>query len=227
MSSSDEEELAQFAGYKTLKRLGQGSFGEVFKVKDLNDGETKVIKASHTKHDARYDPRTLKSFETEVKLLKKCNHPGVVQCHQARIDSDTGRIIIVLEYANNKSLRTFLNKNHSQLDKKLIISYLKQLTQGLHHIHSLKILHRDLKPDNILLTKDGKAKITDFGVSKESVISNLSIKTTTGTPLYMAPEVLLRKKYDAKCDIFSLGLIAYELCERVLPFGYNLAKLKS
>mmetsp|Transcript_26761 Transcript_26761/g.23702 ORF Transcript_26761/g.23702 Transcript_26761/m.23702 type:complete len:88 (-) Transcript_26761:379-642(-) len=86
MSSSDEEEMVQFEGYKTVKLLGQGSFGEVFKAKDLNDGVVKVIKASHTKHDAMYDPRTLRSFETEVKLLKKCDHPNVIKCHQARID---------------------------------------------------------------------------------------------------------------------------------------------
>ena len=126
-----------------------------------------------------------------------------------------------MEYCGGGDLRTYIKKLKQPLPEDQVMFWFKQMVSGINYIHERKILHRDLKPDNIFLTSWFQLKIGDFGLSKCLSRTFDMASTWCGTPVYMAPEVLGGKPYDQKADMWGLGCVLYELATRKRAFGGN------
>ncbi|XP_033114350.1 serine/threonine-protein kinase Aurora-3-like [Anneissia japonica] len=184
--------------YKLLEHLGSGAFGEVHKAVEFSTNKIVAIKKVGLCLDC-----------SEVMILQIIGaHNNVVQYIEYFTDQNS--IYIVLEYCHFGSIDNFLKHNPS-LDKNMRMRFLKDVSNGLAHIHGVNIVHRDLKPANILIDNRLVAKIADFGLAKvlnylTTTVEEKYMKTRLGTLPYMAPEVL-QGHYDANADIFSMGII--------------------
>eukprot|EP01084_Bolivina_argentea_P117795 209124_1 len=177
--------------------IGRGAFGKVYKVKDKVNNKFVAVKAL----------TNFQSTKDEVNLLKQCKSPFIVE-FIGILEQDFSTLII-MEYCANGSLMNILQGRKS-MNEIEIHKIMKDILNGLDFLHNtIHILHRDIKPDNILLGNDLNYKLSDFGVSKDVSIS--TAKTKCGTPLYMAPELHQFKKYDSKCDIYSVGVTSLHL----------------
>ncbi|EGC28322.1 hypothetical protein DICPUDRAFT_44395 [Dictyostelium purpureum] len=198
--------------YIVEKNLGSGSYGETYKVKDIETNEyfcKKIVKVPQLGDI----PKVLE----EGRILSGMNHINVVKLYNNYFEN--GNFIIIMEYAENGDLWQLIEKR--KREKKVfsdyeIMFFFIQLVIGLNYIHTNKIIHRDIKPKNILI-KGELLLIADFGVS---IIMNGRdyTNTTTGTPQYISPEICNKKGYTNKTDIWSLGVLLYELMTLSLPF---------
>ena len=212
------------SNYEVLKVLGKGAFGTVMKVKNRQNGliyAMKRIQSFNTSEEEK------KATLNEVRLLYSLNHPNIISYKEAFYDKPSNSLNIVLEYCGDGDLsqKVKMNKKyHKRIDENTIWDWIVQLIIGIYYLHFSKCIHRDLKTANIFLKKNGTIKIGDLGVSK--FLKNTLAETFTGTPLYMAPEMLNNLPYDCKVDIWSLGCIVYELCALEPPFsGRNMEEL--
>nr|KAF7416754.1 hypothetical protein H0235_011285 [Vespula pensylvanica] len=188
-------------------------FGTVHLVRRIKDLKPFVIK------EQNLSIKTNISFEMvlrEVQYLQKMRHPNIVAYHAAWIENN--KSYILMEYATRSTLKELLEKREVPLMEENALYLFSQITLGVHHIHTKKILHRDLKPENILLTgrKGDIVKISDFGVSKDIQEESMCC---AGSYCYMAPEMLSNQPYDLKSDVWSMGVILYELVTKQLPFS--------
>ncbi|XP_020298267.1 serine/threonine-protein kinase Nek5-like [Pseudomyrmex gracilis] len=192
--------------------LGKGTFGTVYFVRRKKDLKPFVIKAQDLK--TKYSPS--KRVLGEVLCLQKLRHPNIVMYYGAW--EKNNHSYILMEYATRCTLKDLLENRKVPLKEEDALYLFSQITLGVHHIHSNKILHRDLKPENIMLTgsRGDIVKIGDFGLSKNIVED--SITSHAGSYYYMAPEVLALQPYELKCDIWSMGVILYEMITKKLPF---------
>ncbi|XP_015605837.1 serine/threonine-protein kinase nekl-2 isoform X2 [Cephus cinctus] len=158
----------------------------------------------------------------EVECLKRMRHPNIVNYHGAWRENN--RSYILMEYATRGTLKDLLNKRKQPLKEQDALYLFSQITLGVHHIHSKQILHRDLKPENIMLTgRYGDIiKIGDFGVSRN--VHEEPLTHRIGTFHYMAPEMLKREPYNLKCDIWSMGVVLYQMIANHLPFPATTVK---
>lgn len=163
----------------------------------------------------------------EISVFKSIHHPNLIQYIESFIHKD--KLIIIMEYADGGDLSRVVQKHRESkeyINESTIWKYFIQLFQGLRYIHSKKIIHRDIKCQNIFLTKDNKVKLGDFGISK--ILKNTFdyCKTSLGTPYFLSPEICSGKKYNYKTDIWMLGCVLYELATLNKPFeGDNLQVL--
>ncbi|XP_014236745.1 serine/threonine-protein kinase nekl-2-like [Trichogramma pretiosum] len=196
--------------FETL--LGEGSFGKVYLVKRRKDGKPFVIKAQEQNAQNEIINKMIKA---EVECMQILRHPNVVAYHGAW--SESSKFFILMEYATNGTLKNLLDKQKSPLTENDAMYLFAQVVLGVNHIHSNNILHRDLKPDNIMLTgrMGDIVKIGDFGLSRDLQESNMS---HAGSYYYIAPEMLQKKPYDFKSDIWSLGVILHEMLTLDLAF---------
>ena len=209
--------------YKILKKLGVGKFASAYLVsketESSNDSQQNnlyVIKQISTFGSTQEE---IKTFKVEANLLSEIKSNYVVKFFDSFEENDN--LNIVMEYCDGGDLEQFLNdKKKYPLDEDFIWKIFIQIAIGLTAIHKLKILHRDLKSQNIFLTKDLNVKIGDLGVSKKLIKSNFA-KTIIGTPYYLSPEICEEKPYNEKNDIWALGCILYELCTFHHPFESN------
>lgn len=215
--------------YKPLKVIGKGNFGIVFLVKNIMTNELFVNKrvSAKTKEE-------LKEIAKEVKLMSKIDSPYVIKLIEYYFDSDNSilnevNLNIIMEYAGGGDLYSLIQKNlknKKYFRESEILTYFAQICSGLKAIHDQKILHRDLKSKNIFLTEKNDVKIGDFGLSKNLLFTNDKAITTTGTPYYFSPEILNEEPYSFKSDIWSLGVLLYEMCKLKIPFdATNLFEL--
>ncbi|XP_011168035.1 serine/threonine-protein kinase Nek5 [Solenopsis invicta] len=201
--------------------LGKGTFGTVYLVRRKKDSKPFVIKVQDLSNAVNHSPseRTL----GEVQCLQKLRHTNIVFYYGAWKQNNYSYIL--LEYATRCTLKDLLEKRKIPLKEEDALYLFSQITLGVHHIHSNKILHRDLKPENIMLTgnRGDIVKIGDFGLSKN--IQEDSITCHAGSYYYMAPEVLDIQPYELKSDIWSMGVILYEMVTKRFPFpATNLAE---
>jgi serine/threonine-protein kinase ULK/ATG1 len=203
--SNDIITLKKYSYYK--KKIGNGSYSKVYKGFSNIDGNTYAIKKINKIKIPKY---VLK----EIEITKKLNHNNVIKLYDMmEIDK---YIYLIIDYCRYRDLKTYLtNKKTSE---KIVHFYMKQISNGLLYLFENNIFHRDLKPQNILLNGKNIIKITDFGFSNYFKSEDEMSKTICGTPLYMAPEMLKYKQYTINADLWSVGVVLYELLFKSLPF---------
>lgn len=239
MASQDKPDVNR--DYTFLTVIGSGSFGKVWKVarKDSKDGVDTPLYACKEIHYGSMSDKEKKLLVHEVNVLKDLHHQNIVRYIDRYLDKATLKIYIVMEYCENGDLARYIKRHKTDrryITEDKIWSVLVQLLQALNYCHHFnlfsqgastqKVIHRDIKPGNVMLSKDGSIKLGDFGLCR--TLGDLSeAKTNVGTPLYMAPEVLSKKPYTEKADIWSLGCVIYELCALQPPFvAQNMDSLK-
>ncbi|KAJ8725542.1 hypothetical protein PYW08_003725 [Mythimna loreyi] len=197
--------------YVVISFIGEGSFGRVFKAKHKETDAVVALKVIRKKGRSVKD---LKNLRQECDIQRQLKHPNIIRM----IDSfDTeSELVVVTEYAE-KELHSILAKegclNEDQVKK---ITW--DLVSALYYLHSHRVLHRDLKPQNVLLDSTGRAKLCDFGLARIMTNATHILTSIKGTPLYMAPELIEEKPYDHQADLWSLGCIVYELIAGQPPF---------
>ena len=168
-----------------------------------------------------------KQIYNEASIMKKLFHPNVILFKEVIIDKKLDYFYIIMEYADdgdlNKKIKQQKNKKISEkyFPEETIVKYFYQICQGINYIHSKNVIHRDIKSQNIFLTKNGSIKIGDFGIAKALSKTNSNAMTVIGTPYYFSPEIINGEPYNYKTDIWSLGVVLYELCTLKLPFDSN------
>ncbi|KAH7926017.1 hypothetical protein BV22DRAFT_388481 [Leucogyrophana mollusca] len=193
--------------------IGRGQFGTVYRALNLNTGQMVAVKRIRLE-GLKEDEVT--QLMREVDLMKRLSHPSIVKYEGMARDEDT--LNIVLEYAESGSLGQTL-KAFGKLNERLVASYVVKILEGLHYLHGCDVVHCDLKAANILTTKTGNVKLSDFGVSLNLRAMEREIKDVAGTPNWMAPEVIELKGASVKSDIWSLGCTVIELLTGRPPYG--------
>lgn len=200
--------------YEVIEELGKGGMGKVFRVYDKKLEEEVALKLLDTK--IYEDKKILKRFRNEIKLARKIGHKHV--CKMYDLSEEEGIPFITMEYVSGEDLKSFMRRSR-QLTLGTALTIAKQVCEGLAEAHDLGIVHRDLKPGNIMIDNEGNAKIMDFGIARS--IYGESITRTgvmVGTPDYMSPEQVEGKSIDSRTDLYSLGVILYEMATGKVPF---------
>nr|KAF6460758.1 NIMA related kinase 5 [Molossus molossus] len=204
--------------YDVIKAIGEGAFGKAYLAKGKLDSKHCVIKEINF---AKMPIQEKEASKKEVILLAKMKHPNIVTFFSS-FQEDT-RLFIVMEYCDGGDLMKRINRQRGVLfSEDQILSWFVQISLGLKHIHDRKILHRDIKTQNIFLSENGVvAKLGDFGIARVLNNSMELAQTCVGTPYYLSPEICQNKPYNNKTDIWSLGCVLYELCTLKHPFEGN------
>lgn len=205
--------------YTQVKQLGEGSYGKAYLVKCSLDNTLAVIKTMPL--DSMSDEAKKEAFK-ESKILEKLNHPNIIKFIEVfRSNKPFSTLNIVMEYADGGDLNKAI-KEQQKIKKFFpetkILDWFCQICLAVKHIHSKKILHRDLKSGNVFLTNSGIVKLGDFGISKSLNNTLEKAKTVIGTPYYLSPEIIMNKPYSFKSDIWSLGVLLYEMSVLKMPF---------
>mmetsp|Transcript_6443 Transcript_6443/g.11238 ORF Transcript_6443/g.11238 Transcript_6443/m.11238 type:complete len:200 (-) Transcript_6443:1120-1719(-) len=161
----------------------------------------------------------LLATKREVAVLKKLNHPHIVQYIENFIEDE--HLIIIMEYCDSGDISKKITTARDQrrpITEDVVLHWLLQASLALEFMHENRILHRDIKSSNIFLTSKNTVKLGDFGISRVLEHTNSVALTMVGTPYYMSPEVCASQPYDTKSDVWSLGCVAYELCNLNYPF---------
>ena len=205
--------------YKIIDLIGEGGFGKTYKVFNKENNEIYVIKQISLKD------KDLEKILKEAEILSSIHNDNIVKYFESFIDDKY--FYIVMEYCQGLDLKKYINKykkekNNKRINPNVIYKYIIDICKGLNEIHANNVIHRDIKPDNLLITEDNKIKICDFGISAILDKHNNYAITTIGTYNYCAPEIFEEKPYNNKIDIWSLGCVIYELCTGNLCFEGQL-----
>lgn len=196
--------------FDLIEKIGQGNYGTVYKALHKKTG--KIVAAKIANIGCNNE-----AFKKEIKVLSQCNSPYIVSYYGSYIKNYS--IWIILEYCDGGSLLELINILDRGLNEEQIASLVYMILKGLEFLHDNKKIHRDVKTGNILLTREGIAKLGDFGVSTQLMHSFSKKISKIGTPFYMSPEVICQSKYNFKCDIWSLGITCIEMAEGEPPFA--------
>lgn len=200
--------------YQIIEELGKGGMGRVYRAIDKKLNEEVALKL--IKPEIASDKKTIQRFSNELKFARKIRHKNI--CQMFDLGEYRGKHFITMEYVEGQDLKRMIRQS-GQLALSTILHIIKQVCDGLMEAHSSGIIHRDLKPNNIMIDADGNVRIMDFGISR-----CLKTKGITGdgmmmgTPEYMSPEQTEAKEVDERTDIYSLGVILYEMTTGHLPF---------
>jgi eukaryotic-like serine/threonine-protein kinase len=204
-----------FAGrYQVIEELGHGGMGRVYKVFDTHIKEKIGLKL--LRPEIAVDKDTVERFSNELKLARKISHRNV--CRMFDLGKADGTTFITMEFVPGEDLKKFIRKS-GQLGAGRAVSIAKQICEGLAEAHHLGVVHRDLKPQNIMVDEDGNARIMDFGIARSLRGKSITgAGVMIGTPEYMSPEQVEGKEVDQRSDIYSLGVILFEMVTGHVPF---------
>ena len=219
---SGDRNILKLGRYEVVRELGKGAMGIVYLAKDPLIGRLVALKtirvAMHSDDDEAKEFQ--ERFIREAQAAGILNHPAIVTVHDIGQDDASGTSFIAMEYVEGQNLKEVLSQGRA-LSFDQIADIIAQVAEALDFAHSKGIVHRDVKPANVILLEGHRAKITDFGIAK--IASGAANLTTTGqflgTPNYMAPEQIKGTPVDGRTDIFSLGICLYECLTRRKPFG--------
>ncbi|MGZ5194390.1 MAG: protein kinase domain-containing protein [Ramlibacter sp.] len=205
--------------YRLLRKIGEGGLATVYLAQPIAGGAPQVLKVLRL--DLAGGDMDLQRFIQEYALLAQTDHPNVA--HIFKQDFSSGNAYIAMEYFPLGDLRSRMKQ---ALDPGVAVYFLRQIAAGLEAIHQIGIVHRDLKPDNVMMRQDGMIAIADFGVAKQVSmnITDTGAGDIVGTPYYLSPEQALGKPVDARCDIYSLGVLAYEMFAGMKPYDAPTAR---
>ncbi|XP_076450085.1 uncharacterized protein LOC143286410 [Babylonia areolata] len=208
--------------FKTVQRLGLGACGAVYLVQHHNTKRLFALKKIEI--DDRRKTRTLQAVLKEASILSGLKHPHIVAFHDSFVHDDQQHVCIIQDYCDGGTLADKIQEaanKKSPLPEEQIMQWFIQILMAVQYIHSKKVLHRDLKTENVFLTKNSVVKIGDFGISK-ILDSTIDVaKTVVGTPSYLSPELCQDIPYNSKSDIWALGCLLYEMCALRPPFDGN------
>ncbi len=215
---SPKEELttgATFAGrYQIIEELGRGGMGRVYKAVDTEVNEKIALKL--IKPEIAADKKTIERFRNEMKFARKIRHKNVCQMYD--LSKEEGNYYITMEFVPGDDLKGLI-KRMGRFSAGQAVSIAKQICDGLEEAHKLGVVHRDLKPQNIMIDQDGNARIMDFGIARSLEGKGITgAGVMIGTPDYMSPEQVEGKETDQRSDIYSLGIILYEMVTGQTPF---------
>ncbi|KAH6820177.1 Protein kinase superfamily protein [Perilla frutescens var. hirtella] len=209
--------------YVVGKQIGAGSFSTVWHARHRVHGTEVAIKEIAT---SRLNPKLQESLKSEIFILQKTNHPNIIRLHD--MIEEPGKIYIVLEYCKGGDLSVYIQRHQGGIPEATAKYFMQQLAEGLKVLRENNLIHRDLKPQNLLLSSNGDnsiLKIADFGFARSLQPRGLA-ETLCGSPLYMAPEIMQLQRYDAKADLWSVGTILFQLVTGKTPFtGSNQIQL--
>lgn len=198
--------------FQMIEKAGQGASGTVYLAKSLNRGG---IKVAIKQMDLNSQPRK-ELIVNEILVMKDSQHKNIVNFLEAFLKSS--ELWVVMEFMEGGSLTDVIENNPNQLEEDQIALICHETTKGLKFLHNKKIIHRDIKSDNVLLDLQGNVKITDFGFCAKLTAQKTKRATMVGTPYWMAPEVVKTKEYDEKVDVWSLGIMTIEMIEGEPPY---------
>ena len=205
--------FAHFEFDPETQRLGEGPQSEVFRAVDTRLGRTVALKI--LRPHVEFDPQAQERFEREAKHTSNLAHPNIATIYE--YGQDRGTSFIAMEYLEGRTLDKILDERRLDYEEGIRIAL--QVTEALAHVHERSLIHRDLKPGNMMVMGDGNVKLLDFGICRSAVESNITQEgMLVGTVLYMSPEQVLGDDLDVRTDIFALGSVFYHAFTGELPF---------
>lgn len=209
---------ARFGRYEVESVLGKGAMGVVYLSRDPVIGRLVALKTLAVPDDSEEAEEFQQRFLREAQAAGILAHPGIVTVHDAGVDEATGLSYIAMEYIEGKSLKDLLREGHPFTFSE-VARIGATIASALDYAHSKGVVHRDVKPANILLTTQGLPKITDFGVARLETSNLTATGQFIGTPNYMSPEQITGDSITGRSDLFSLGVVLFELLTGTRPFG--------
>ncbi|CAL8392521.1 unnamed protein product [Boreogadus saida] len=207
--------------YEKLKKIGEGSFGKAILVKSIEDGRQYVIKEIGI---SRMSSRERQESRKEVAVLANMSHPNIVQYKESF--EEAGCLYIVMDYCEGGDLFRKINSQRGgPFPEEQVLDWFVQICLALKHVHDRKILHRDIKSQNIFLTKHGAVQLGDFGIARVLNSTVELARTCIGTPYYLSPEICENKPYNNKSDVWALGCVLYEMC--TLKHAFEAGNMKN
>lgn len=208
--------------YHIVEVIGEGVSATVYKAVDTTTGSVVALKVLSPRLHA--DPVSVERFKREIQITRLLGHPQIVSIYDLIHDGE--RTCLVMEYLQGKNLKAFVAANHP-LAIETVVAILRQVLSILSVCHAKNVIHRDLKPQNLIIDGNQLVRLVDFGIAKMTTLSDLTqTNTSIGSPEYMAPELFASPTFDPRSDIYALGIIAFELLAGAPPFrGDSLAML--
>jgi serine/threonine-protein kinase len=214
--------LPKIGRYNIAAELGKGAMGVVYKATDPNIGRTVAIKTTRLDAHGIDAKNLLQRFKNEARSAGTLNHPNIVTIYDA--GEQDGVFYIAMEYIEGETLHALLSQ-HRSLPVERVIEIVRQVCAGLDYAHAHGVIHRDVKPANIMLAASGSVKVMDFGIAKAGGTMTATGQVL-GTPNYMSPEQVKGKPVDGRSDLFSVGVLLYEMLTGEKPFdGQNITTI--